>query len=1721
MATTKRTPVCENGDDFQLTRDSERDYSPTNDNKRKFNDYNDYKNNCTNCGKKIKGEMCSCDNDESCCVINIYCEKCKSQTFQWKDIFTSEEPYKRSRYYYCEGCWQETGNCICQEVSSTYDWDLPQEYKFCTICRRSTFYCDCYDIGNLFDLKDTHAHAIESCVSKQKQNYSLSNMHDHIMAMHSTESDGSMIEPQSFFMKEQDRNMLQEALAFTKANFPLKEERKDWRHTIEDTNMLFAKFTKDFSQFDRTINKTNNNLSANITSLHMLFERYLPDSTERSGFINEISKFNFNCEKFLTDFNPENVSHHASKFAEKQHESFSQILKRFGLVSLIASSLIALHYTRDKTMLTIAILSMCAYIYCFGKSDIYDLFEKIMMSIIKYLEPDYVEAQDGNSLMMLASTLISGLGMAYTKKSYATEIYDKLSNFGRISSSLETLYNGVVSVVEWIVNIIRDKVLDLPMIRFLDAEDNTIREYLARVDTIFELNRTGKLARTEDHYLSLVSLAKEGRDIYTKFPNNVETRSMLRMFDKDLAKLNNLVKEFEDCNMSMRGSRVETVIVYLYGGSGCGKSITTEHLAFAMCAKNLSDVDLPQFESSPYTYMYNFVPENGYHDGYDHKKFVTISDDAFQNKITETQVDNDYMAVVRIGNGYEYHMHMSKTEDKSNTFFRSAIAVFNTNRSLEQPINCLEDKEAFTRRLTVKLLVTVKLEYCTDETKGGVLNKRKLDPSKLPKVAVTGVCDISNFTYEAQEFYKMNDLGKPIGEALTFDDVVNLVQKEHETRKIWHDLHKDNFKSTINKYRRKPTKDEIKPQTGSETPSVYMTPMGDESEIDIGEVESKSVSMNKRFSEWADSIKAKFTIDYAKSVWTRMLDYWKENKVYILAILAIVLASKIYWGSWFGVLPSLWKIFFPNTPVPQSFSFGSKMASKKVDNKSTKNFMQHLKSVSPQAYDTSGLQVIEKILKNSSWYITYKLPDGTTHSLGCAIGLKDHYIWMPFHYNKALLSYITEDEKVLDCVMTFVLAGKQDNHITIREFLTNQSYDLISKFDQTIFKSPLDFPASPNIMDKIATEKEHDLLDGNLPFVLPAGHSKKQFAGIAKKYTTELVVNSDRMESYTVNKTFVYTAMTTNGDCGSPVFILNTRIQNKKLFAMHIAGNSNTNEGYGSAAYREALEVEMDKFDKTTDIEQPIIKVDSVTNDVQPQNGMIYVGNIKQCPTPSENITLIPSKLEGKFRKTIHAIAQLRPIKVDGELKDPMHNALMKYCLPRVYIPRSCMYNIADETFDFMYTNTRDRLTPRLFTYKEAIHGLEIDAQFRPMKISSGPGYPMNVRSLNCDMKTKYFANPDKVFPEISEHLDDCIRSMKEGKRLLWIYTDKLKIDKRPIEKVKQVSSRMYSSVPFYLFILFRIYFGSFTLWLTKNADVFGMSNGVNPYSLDWHKIYLDLAVFDDGSDINSVKVGAGDYEKFDGSEQSLMLMCVYHIISRYYLNASEIDNKIRLILWQEIVNSIHINQGRIFIWNGSLSSGNPLTFFINCIVNILGMRYAKSRVITDMVPFHKVIVLKVGGDDNIFSTKQEYRDIFNELTLPPLLAEVGLRYTTEIKSTAVQKFRCIKDTEFLKRTFRVCKLDNKVVGPMRYSCILDYPLWTRKDKPEATVTENVINCMREMSLWAYNTDVDYDVEGDLNYLKKTFEQEYPFVELPIGYTMSLIARKREVKTLDYVIPDS
>nr|UQB76010.1 non-structural polyprotein [Flumine dicistrovirus 44] len=375
----------------------------------------------------------------------------------------------------------------------------------------------------------------------------------------------------------------------------------------------------------------------------------------------------------------------------------------------------------------------------------------------------------------------------------------------------------------------------------------------------------------------------------------------------------------------------------------------------------------------------------------------------------------------------------------------------------------------------------------------------------------------------------------------------------------------------------------------------------------------------------------------------------------------------------------------------------------------------------------------------------------------------------------------------------------------------------------------------------------------------------------------------------------------------------------------------------------------------------------------------------------------------------------------------------------------------------------------RVLTFEEAVVGVEDCVEFGSINRASSCGYPWNNDSDFGSNKHKLFGieqefnllTPGAI--RLKKSVDNMIDLARKGERSSVIFADCLKDERRPKEKVDMGKTRLFSACPIDYLVAFRQYFGSFSIFYVKNRIRNSSAIGVNPYSLEWNTIALELQKKAQGK----ARCGAGDYSHYDGSELSSIHNDILEIINEWYDDGNEI---IRETLWKELTNSVHIRENYVYEWDGSLPSGHPFTAVVNTMYNNLLFRMCWLQVNgmshSSMKLFDQNVFLICLGDDNLYAVADPYDKVFDEFRLAEEMKQLGMVYTSEIKGEVKHGLRLLTEVEFLKRRFEFDDIVCRYVAPLRMETILEMPQWSKKgEKYEEITTSNVQNALDELTL--------------------------------------------------------
>ena len=576
----------------------------------------------------------------------------------------------------------------------------------------------------------------------------------------------------------------------------------------------------------------------------------------------------------------------------------------------------------------------------------------------------------------------------------------------------------------------------------------------------------------------------------------------------------------------------------------------------------------------------------------------------------------------------------------------------------------------------------------------------------------------------------------------------------------------------------------------------------------------------------------------------------------------------------------------------------------------------------------------------------------------------------------------------------------------------------------------------------------------------------------------------DEDNVYQLNRSIQYSGNFSAGDCGSLLYLDETKFQSRVLAGIHIAGDGKL--GFSTSItqefLREALKLLYGDINAPIEEERPVYVLEST--DIVPHSSLEPIGEIHKDFLPGDIIkseitkSKVHDHINKEFVKKKTLPSRINKYMRDGVEVDPMRMALNRYGKQSVSIPSCFIDEAVKSYYHLISTHSKTKPECRLVIgLREALHSF---SNVSPIASSTSAGFPMTSKNQR-NLKKEYFSamarndyeEATRVYLRIATEVNKYKAMYMNKIRPFWAYKDCLKDEVVSFEKAKQGKTRMFSGCPFILLILFRKYFGAFQdEFLHLNLKI-GSAIGINPYSEQWDELAQRLLRYTKDPTVPSI--GAGDYSKFDCSEQPEILQEICTIINWWYGPSDA--TLIRKRLWSEITHSRHVFGKEFYEWCNGMPSGNPMTAIINTMYNQIAFRvcwyYTPSYNDVGMDSFNTMVYVCALGDDNIFSVSPLMRDEFNEIFLAETMPKLGLIYTTETKGVAIKPFRKITEVDFLKRTFKLYKLRGipRWFAPIQLRTITEMLNWTKKGYMADQITVDNINvALREFSLHGKNT---------------------------------------------------
>lgn len=663
-----------------------------------------------------------------------------------------------------------------------------------------------------------------------------------------------------------------------------------------------------------------------------------------------------------------------------------------------------------------------------------------------------------------------------------------------------------------------------------------------------------------------------------------------------------------------------------------------------------------------------------------------------------------------------------------------------------------------------------------------------------------------------------------------------------------------------------------------------------------------------------------------------------------------------------------------------------------------------------------------------------------------------------FTYQDLTYSEIWSKERYLrigrDAIVFQCSANVPNVKSTLNQFVNDADLDFAKKFEGamiTALSGGLPYmqrsrvPVTGNITEAIA------YWDKELEASIPATASFSQ-----------LPVGDDVLyHRVRVMQAWEYKVDSQPGYCGGLLVAFHPSMM-RKIVGMHIQGRS---DGRAIAQHItfEMLNKAVNHF--RANAIPPVCKLE-VPFDACVGDALVSVhGSLKTVArlTPglylNDRTKLVPSLLHGKMFKPETAPSVMSPHD-PRNLKGsrPLQDGINKYAAPAPIIDVNTLKKVSNH-LRFTLAKMLPTIDRRVLTEHEALNGIPGEEFLDGIRLDTSAGFPY-VKETPASGKTGVLSGAlinhsvAVSHPLLRKNLDLRWTRALEGKRVPSVWVDCLKDERRPIEKIMDGKTRVFTIPPVDFTIIARRLFSAFNQAFYRSRVESFSAVGINPESSEWGDVYRRLRSV-------SMFGFAGDYSSWDGNICGAVMLEVCHLINQWY----DDDVKYQLarqVIFEELISTVQVAGDLVYLSNHGNPSGNPFTSILNTIANAIYLRYVWLRLAPplerNLVSFDTHVRDFIYGDDNILAVTPIALNWYSPDKVSSEMESIGMIYTSANKKgrAAVQP---IGELTFLKRGFRDDGLNIYPVMEMR--TIQELFNWAHLSKhttlEEATV-ENVNN---------------------------------------------------------------
>ncbi len=330
------------------------------------------------------------------------------------------------------------------------------------------------------------------------------------------------------------------------------------------------------------------------------------------------------------------------------------------------------------------------------------------------------------------------------------------------------------------------------------------------------------------------------------------------------------------------------------------------------------------------------------------------------------------------------------------------------------------------------------------------------------------------------------------------------------------------------------------------------------------------------------------------------------------------------------------------------------------------------------------------------------------------------------------------------------------------------------------------------------------------------------------------------------------------------------------------------------------------------------------------------------------------------------------------------------------------------------------------------------DEALKEVDVTTSPGFPWNK-----EFKIKRDLIESDQYEFFKEYTEQCWDRLNDDPNYWFVFTNSLKEEIRPEEKIKLNKIRTFTASPFEAVVNGIRLFGDMNEKFYQSYLKTSSAVGLNPFEGGWHALYSKLK--------NHPKVKDGKvyaYELDESEYDSSLRSFLFEQIVKFRIaclkseeRTTENINRIKNY-YRNIVNSVIITaDGKIvqkFLGN---PSGSVNTISDNTLILYFLLAYAWYVLSPEdqrtIAGFWSSVIMALQGDDNTWTVDKETNIFYNARSVSKVFSELGVTTTSPCYDP-----RPLEQVSFLSSDFS-CFVDSICIYNLDPDKIIESMKWT------------------------------------------------------------------------------